>query len=34
LAERPDLNRQAIEALKNKYELYKEKVNELVTAVT
>jgi putative nucleotidyltransferase with HDIG domain len=34
LAERPDLNRQAIEALKSKYELYKEKVNELVTAVT
>jgi len=34
LAERPDLDRQSIDELKNKYELYREKVNELVTAVS
>jgi HD-like signal output (HDOD) protein len=34
LAERPDLDRRTIDDLKSKYELYKEKVNELVTAIS
>lgn len=34
LAERPDLDRNSIDALKSKYETYKKQVTELVTAVS